>query len=259
MRAGQSPDFKRIHCLLTALGASLLCLARSGIAVAAAAAAVSPATDTGYGAITASYGGIGKTYLGREIAQVMGHEGAPWLERVARAREEGTDRLVPLLGLRPGDTVADVGAGTGYFSFRLSKAVPQGKVYAEDVQPEMLAIIRRRQASGEGGNVLTVRGDLTDTKLPAAAVDLILLVDAWHEFSFPREMGQSMVRALKPGGRVALVEYRGEDPAVPIKELHKMTEAQARREMASLGLTWQATDETLPWQHLMFFVKRQHD
>jgi ubiquinone/menaquinone biosynthesis C-methylase UbiE len=199
--------------------------------------------------------GIGKVYMGREIAHVMGHEGADWLERSSRAQEEGTDRLVPLLGLRPTDTVADIGAGTGYFSFRMSKTVPQGKVYAEDVQPEMLAIIRMRQAKGEGANIITVLGDVADTKLPTGALDLILLVDAYHEFSYPREMGLSMVHALKPGGRIALVEYRGEDSDVPIKVLHKMTESQARKEMAALGLVWQHTDESLPWQHVMFFVK----
>jgi ubiquinone/menaquinone biosynthesis C-methylase UbiE len=212
------------------------------------------ANDT-YVTIAPSSDGIGKSYLGREIAQVMGHEGAAWLERSERAEEEGTDKLVPLLGLRPTDAVADIGAGTGYFSFRMSLAVPRGKVYAEDVQPEMLAFIKQRQARGEGANIVTVLGDTADPKLPAGAVDLILLVDAYHEFSFPREMGAGMVRALKPGGRIALVEYRGEDPAVPIKELHKMSEAQARKEMTALGLTWQRTDETLPWQHLMFFAK----
>jgi ubiquinone/menaquinone biosynthesis C-methylase UbiE len=202
-----------------------------------------------------SVDGIGKTYMGREIAQVMGHEGADWLERSSREQEEGTSKLVPKLGLRATDVVADIGAGTGYFSFRMSQAVPQGKVYAEDIQPQMLAIIKARQAKGEGNNIVTVLGDIKDPKLPANAVNLILLVDAYHEFSFPREMGLAMVRALKPGGQIALVEYRGEDPSVPIKNLHKMTEAQAKAEMRALGLTWQRTDESLPWQHLMFFQK----
>jgi ubiquinone/menaquinone biosynthesis C-methylase UbiE len=223
-----------------------------------AATTAAATQDAGYGSVPASIDGIGKTWMGREIAFVMGHEGADWLERDTRQQEEGTDRLVPLLQLKPTDAVADIGAGTGYFSFRLSRAVPQGKVYAEDVQPEMLAIIKARQARGTGANIVTVLGDNADPKLPANAIDLILLVDAYHEFSEPRAMGAAMVRALKPGGRIALVEYRGEDPQVPIKELHKMSEAQARREMAALGLTWQRTDETLPWQHLMFFVKREH-
>jgi SAM-dependent methyltransferase len=224
--------------------------------LAVAGSCIAAATDDGYAVTAPSFDGIGKSYMGREIAFVMGHEGAPWLERASRVEEEGTDKLVPLLGLRPADAVADIGAGTGYFSFRMSKAVPNGKVYAEDVQPEMLAFIKQRQARGEGANIVTVLGDITDPKLPPGSIDLILLVDAYHEFSYPREMGQAMVRALKPGGRIALVEYRGEDPAVPIKELHKMTEVQAKKEMAALGLTWQHTDETLPWQHVMFFTKR---
>jgi ubiquinone/menaquinone biosynthesis C-methylase UbiE len=202
-----------------------------------------------------SHDGIGKSYMGREIAQVMGHEGAQWLERASREQEESTNKLVGLLGLSPTDVVADVGAGTGYFSFRMSKAVTRGRVYAEDIQPEMLAIIKERQKKGEGPNVVTVLGTITDPKLPADSLDLILLVDAYHEFSFPREMGEAMVRALKPSGRIALVEYRGEDSSIPIKDLHKMTEAQARKEMAALGLTWQRTNESLPWQHVMLFRK----
>jgi ubiquinone/menaquinone biosynthesis C-methylase UbiE len=199
--------------------------------------------------------GIGKTYMGRAIAEVMGHEGADWLDRASRSQEEGTDKLVPLLGLRPTDAVADIGAGTGYFSFRLSKATPKGTVYAEDIQPEMLAIIKQRQAKGEGANIVTVLGDIKDPRLPPASLDMILLVDSYHEFSFPREMGEAMVRALKPGGQIALVEYRGEDPNVHILRLHKMTEVQAKKEMAALGLTWRRTLESLPQQHLMFFAK----
>ena len=200
--------------------------------------------------------GIGKAYMGRDIAAVMGFDGAAWLDRSARAKEEGTDKLLPLLGLKPTDVVADIGAGTGYFSFRLSPLVPQGKVYAEDIQQEMLDLIDARKAKGEGKNVITVIGGITDPRLPANGVDLILLVDVYHEFSYPREMGQAMVRALKPGGRVALVEYRGEDASVPIKDLHKMTEAQAKKEMSAVGLQWVSTDsKSLPWQHVMIFAK----
>lgn len=200
--------------------------------------------------------GIGRAYLGRDIAAVMGSDGSAWLERSDRAKEEGTDKLLPLLGLNPTDIVADVGAGTGYFSFRISPLVPRGKVYAEDIQQEMLDLITARKAKGEGKNVVTVLGGVADPRLPANAIDLILLVDVYHEFSYPREMGQAMVRALKPGGRIALVEYRAEDSNVPIKELHKMTEAQAKKEMAVLGLQWISTDsKSLPWQHLMIFSK----
>lgn len=203
----------------------------------------------------ASPDGIGKVYMGREIAQVMGHEASGWLDRPERVDEEGTDKLVPLLGIKPADVLADIGAGTGYFSFRMAKLAPKGKVYAEDIQQEMLDIIAQRQREGEPANVVPVRGTETDPKLPADSVDLILLVDAYHEFSFPREMGEGMVRALKHGGRIALVEYRAEDPAVPIKRLHKMSVRQAESEMSALGLSMLGGDESLPWQHVMFFKK----
>lgn len=200
--------------------------------------------------------GIGKYYMGREISHVMGHRGAGWLERPEREREERTDLLVKELGLRDTDVVADIGAGTGYFVFRMSPLLPRGEVMAVDIQPEMLAIISDR-AQQAAANVTPVLGTTTDTRLPPASVDLILLVDAYHEFSHPREMGESMVRALKPGGRIALVEYRKEDPRVPIKPLHKMSEAQARKELQALGLRWLETRSVLPQQHLMFFEKPQ--
>ena len=198
--------------------------------------------------------GIGKVYMGREISFVMGHLGAGWLERPDREAEERTDLLVTNLGLKSDDVVADIGAGTGYFSFRMSSLVPNGKVLAVDIQPEMLAIIEERKAGG-WKNIETVQGTITDINVAPDTVDLILIVDAYHEFSHPREMGESMVEALKPGGRIALVEYRQEDPSVPIKFLHKMTEDQAKKEMAAIGLTWIETKDVLPQQHLMFFEK----
>ncbi len=197
--------------------------------------------------------GIGRSYMGREIAHVMGHEGADWLDRPERDKEESSSRVVPLLGLKPTDIVADIGAGSGYFTFRMSAAVPQGRVYAVDIQKEMLDMIKARQ--GNAANITTVLGGIGDPRLPVGGVDLILLVDAYHEFSRPREMGLAMMRALKPGGRIALVEYRGEDQKVPIKDIHRMTQAQAKKEMAVLGLVWQRTDDSLPWQHVMFFAK----
>ena len=198
--------------------------------------------------------GIGKRYMGREISHVMGHQGARWLERPERERQERTDLLISELGLRPTDIVADIGAGTGYFVFRISPLVPQGQVLGVDIQQEMLDIMESR-AVGTVDNVSTVLGTITDINVPDNSVDLILLVDAYHEFSHPREMGRSMFRALKPGGRIALVEYRAEDPTVPIKPLHKMSQEQAIREMAALGLRWVATSDRLPQQHLMFFAK----
>ncbi len=199
--------------------------------------------------------GIGKFYMGREIAYVMGHEGADWLERPDRAESELPDEVVKNMGLKPTDVVADIGAGTGYFTFRIAPKVPKGKVFAVDIQPEMLSFIEDRKRATGIGNVVPVLGTIADVKLPAAAVDAVLLVDAYHEFSHPREMMESIVRALKPGGRVIQIEYRGEDDDVPIKRVHKMTQAQARKEMAAVGLTWKETRNFLPMQHFMVFVK----
>jgi ubiquinone/menaquinone biosynthesis C-methylase UbiE len=176
--------------------------------------------------------GIGKFYMGREIARVMGYQGAEWLERPERIEEERPDQVVEQMKLKPADVVADVGAGTGYFSFRIAPQVKQGKVFAVDLQPEMLAIIEKRKKELKADNVVPLRSAETDAKLPENSVDVALMVDVYHEFSFPREMMLSVVKALKPGGRVVQIEYRGEDPDVPIKRLHKMTVAQCRKEMA---------------------------
>ena len=208
-----------------------------------------------YGKVAPSRDGIGKTYMGREIAQVMGHLGAGWLERPEREREEQPAKLVEALNLRPTDTAADIGAGTGYFSFRMAAKVPQGRVLAVDIQPEMLALLRDAAAEKSITNVEPVLGRTDDPNLPADSVDLALMVDAYHEFDFPREMMLGIVKGLKPGGRVALVEYRGEDASVPIKPLHKMTEAQAIKEMNAVGLEHVETIQTLPIQHLMIFRK----
>ncbi|MFN7949207.1 MAG: class I SAM-dependent methyltransferase [Blastocatellia bacterium] len=199
--------------------------------------------------------GIGKFYLGREIAHVMGHLGAEWLERPDREETELPQQVIENMPLRPDSIVADIGAGTGYFTFRLSPRVPEGKVYAVDIQPEMLALIEQRKQATDARNVIAVQGTETDTKLPPQSVDVVLLVDAYHEFSSPREMMESIVRSLKPGGRVVQIEYRGEDPDVPIKRLHKMTQQQAKKEMAAVGLVWKETRNFLPQQHFMIFEK----
>ena len=199
--------------------------------------------------------GIGKFYMGREIAHVMGHEAAAWLERRERLETETPDEVVRQMKLKPTDVAADIGAGTGYFSFRLGRVVSQGKVYAVDIQPEMLAIIEQRKTKSGAGNVVTVLGSEMDTKLPAEAVDVALLVDAYHEFSYPREMMESIVRSLKPGGRVVQIEYRAEDPDVPIKRLHKMSVNQSRKEMAVVGLVWKETRTFLPQQHFLVYEK----
>jgi ubiquinone/menaquinone biosynthesis C-methylase UbiE len=199
--------------------------------------------------------GTGKYYLGREIARVMGHEGAPWLERAEREEEEQPDVLYDLLELSPGAVVADVGAGSGYHTRRLARAVGDvGRVFAVDIQPEMLEILEDRLTREGITNVAPVLGTPTDPGLPEASVDLVLLVDVYHEFLHPYEMMNALCRALKPGGRLVLVEYRAEDPAVPIKPLHTMSEVQVRREMALHPLRWERTvSDRLPWQHYLEF------
>ncbi len=201
--------------------------------------------------------GIGKFYLGREIAQVMGHEGADWLERPEREQEERTDLLVPALKLKPGAAVADIGAGTGYYTRRLAKAVgTNGLVFAVEIQPEMLDLLTNKMAGENIFNVKPVLGTITDPKLPRAAVDLILMVDVYHEFDHPFEMVAAMCQSLKPGGRIVFVEFRAEDPAVAIKAVHKMSEAQVRREMSVHPLEWVETIAKLPQQHIIVFRKR---
>ncbi|MGB3403427.1 MAG: methyltransferase domain-containing protein [Microcoleaceae cyanobacterium] len=199
--------------------------------------------------------GIGKVYFGREIASVMGHEGAAWLERSQRRVSEQPQQAITALNLKPTDIVADIGAGTGYFTFRMSPLLPQGQVLAVDVQPEMLELIDFVKTQENITNVQTVLADVTHPHLPPETVDLALLVDAYHEFEYPQEMMQGIWQGLKPGGRVVLLEYRKEDPRIMIKGLHKMTEKQVRKELESVGFIWQETNETLPQQHLVIFQK----
>jgi ubiquinone/menaquinone biosynthesis C-methylase UbiE len=208
-----------------------------------------------YATTTPSRDGIGKVYMGREISQVMGHRGARWLERSGRVREERPERVIESIALAADAEVADIGAGTGYFSVRLAERVPEGRVFAVDIQPEMLDILRQRLAREDIDNVEPVLGREDDPRLPSNSIDAALLVDAYHEFAYPREMMQGIVAALRPGGQVILVEYRGEDPSIPIKPLHKMTEAQARREMSAVSLRHVATLDVLPTQHILIFEK----
>lgn len=201
--------------------------------------------------------GIGKVYLGREIARVMGHEGAYWLERSSRRWEEQPQQAIDALDLKPTDVVADIGAGTGYFSFRISPLVPEGKVLAVDIQPEMLQMMNQVIDQADIANIETIQGNPSNPNLPSESIDLALMVDAYHEFDHPKEVMQGLVEALKPGGQVVLAEYRGENPLIPIKRLHKMTQRQVKREMGAVGLVWRKTEEFLPLQHLMFFEKPQ--
>jgi SAM-dependent methyltransferase len=199
--------------------------------------------------------GIGKFYQGREIAGIMGFEGAPWLERPSRESEERPDLLVEELHLQPGMTVADIGAGSGYLSRRMARMVSPGRVFAVDVQPQMVALLTELSRKPEYQNLVPIQGGADDVRLPPASVDLAVMVDVYHELAYPYEVMRSLIRALKPGGRVVLVEYRGEDPAVPIKTVHKMSEAQIRREMNALPLIWERTSERLPMQHIAVFRK----
>jgi len=202
--------------------------------------------------------GIGKFYLGREIAHVMGHQAAEWLERPEREAEEKPDLLIEALKLKSGDVVADIGAGTGYYSWRMAKDVGEkGVVYAVDIQQEMLDLLAQKMAERNISNVKGVLGTITDPKLTAHSVDLVLMVDVYHEFDHPFEMMQAICQALKPGGRVVFVEFRAEDPKVPIKEVHKMSEAQVRKEMSAQPLEWVETIATLPWQHVIVFEKKR--
>lgn len=198
--------------------------------------------------------GTGKFYMGREIAQVMGHQWAEWLERPQREEEEQPELLIERLRLKPGDVVADIGSGTGYFTRRLARKVgPAGKVFAVDVQQQMLDLLQANLAMLGITNVIPILGAARNPRLPDGSVDLVLMVDVYHEFDFPYEMMAGICRALKPDGRVVFVEYRLEDPDVPIKLLHKMTEAQVKKEMSAMPLSWLGTIEVLPRQHIIVF------
>ncbi len=199
--------------------------------------------------------GIGKYYMNREIAKVMGHQAMMWLERPSRVNEEKPDLTVENLDLKPDDVVADIGAGTGYFSFRMAQQVPEGKVYAVDIQPEMLDAITFLKEENNIDNVETVLGTEEKPNLPPESIDLALMVDAYHEFAYPREMMEGIVEALKPGGRVVLLEYRKENPMIMIKPLHKMTQKQVKKELKAVGLKWQETKQFLPEQHFLVFNK----
>jgi ubiquinone/menaquinone biosynthesis C-methylase UbiE len=222
---------------------------------ALALAAAEPAPSR-YSAVAASADGIGKVYLGREIAQVMSFHGAQWLERPERVDEERPERLLAALELKPGMTVADIGAGTGYYAWRMAERVgANGTVYAVDIQPEMVKLLERQMSRRGAANVKAVLGGVDDPRLPPASIDLALMVDVYHELEYPYEMLAAIVRALKPGARLVFVEFRAGDASVPIKPLHTMTEAQVRKEAAVHALEWVKTVRDLPWQNAIVFRK----
>lgn len=202
--------------------------------------------------------GIGKYYFGREIAHVMGYQGIDWLERPERESEEHLSQLVDSLKLAPGMVVADIGAGSGVISLLLAKKIgPNGTVRAVDIQEEMLSVLSKRLKQLNVTNVKPVLGTVKSPNLKPATVDLALMVDVYHEFNYPYEMLSAISKSLKPGGRVVFVEYRKEDPTVPIKLLHKMTEAQVKREAGQpeFNLHWAETIEVLPRQHVIVFER----
>lgn len=204
--------------------------------------------------------GIGVFYLGREIAHVMGHSAfnVQWMERIDREEEEGTTALMDALKFRDGEVVADIGCGSGYISRNMAKRIGSGFVYAVDIQEEMLDSLAKRMSMFRITNVKPMLGTTTDPKLPPASCDTMIMVDVYHEFDQPYEMIRSMIAGLKPGGRIVFVEYRKEDPKVPIKELHRMSEAQVRKEMSvHPELEHLETIETLPIQHIIIFQKKK--
>lgn len=199
--------------------------------------------------------GIQKWYLGRQIARVMGHQAADWLERPEREQEEKTEQMVDALEFRDGEVVADIGVGSGYVARKIAPKIGSGTVYGVDIQPEMLTVLAKRMAMFRITNVKGVLGEEKDPKLAPESVDTMIMVDVYHEFEYPYEMISAMLKALKPGGRIVFVEFRGEDPKVPIKTVHKMTEDQVKREMAVQPLTHEKTIGVLPWQHIIVFRK----
>jgi len=203
------------------------------------------------------YSGIGKWYMGREIAYVMGFQGINWLERSEREIEEDVSTLIKNMEIKTDDTIADIGAGSGYHVFRMAPLAENGLVYAVDIQPEMLEAIELKKGSKRVSNVETVLGSEKTINLPKNSLDKILLVDVYHEFSYPAEMVESIKNALKSNGQLFLIEYRGEDLSVPIKKIHKMTEKQSIKEMEAAGFRLKENIDNLPWQHCMIFEKNQ--
>ncbi len=199
--------------------------------------------------------GTGKWYMGREIAFVMGFQGINWLNRPEREEEENTSKLLKNMVIKPDDTIADIGAGSGYHVFKMASMANNGLVYAVDIQDEMLAAINYRIETSKVNNVAAVKGSQKSANLPENSVDKVLMVDVYHEFSYPIEMLASIKKALRANGKIYLIEYRGEDANVPIKKVHKMTQEQAVKEMEAAGFMLENNSGNLPWQHCMVFVK----
>ena len=214
-----------------------------------------PTTDSVYTYQKASRDGIGKFYMGREIARIMGAEGSVWLERDNRSIEENTDLSIEKISLPVNGIVADIGAGTGYYSFKLSDKVPQGKVFAVEIQDEMISYLRNKKLQLKDSVVEIIKGSNHSPNLPDNSIDLAIMVDVYHELDFPAEMLQAIRKALKQNGKLLLIEFRGEDPAVAIKGLHKTTVTQLNRELKANGFQLNYRGEFLPIQHLLLYEK----
>jgi len=226
------------------------------LAILCVGALVAPAASRGQTPVEPARRDPPGFYMGRRIADVMSWQGAEWLFRQTRVEEEQPEAMLDALEIKPGMTVADVGAGAGYHAVRLARRVgDEGIVLAADVQPQMIAMLKRNARDAGVRNVRPVLCTQRDTKLPAGEVDLILMVDVYHECSDPETLLDGLLAALKPGGRLVLVEFRGEDPEVPIKPEHKMTVEQARKEVEPRGFAFKTSHEFLPWQHVIVFEK----
>jgi precorrin-6B methylase 2 len=203
-----------------------------------------------------SAGGTGKLYYGREIAQVMDASGATWLERSERQQEENTALAINKMNLSDSEVVADIGAGSGYYTFRMAAKVPQGKVYAIEIQDEMIRLLNEHKQKEKAANVIVVKGSNTSPNLPPHSIDLAIMVDVYHELEYPHEMLQSLRQALRDSGKLLLIEYRGEDSALAIKPLHKTTVAQLNKELGANGFIPLYQGEFLPIQHFLLYSKK---
>jgi len=203
-----------------------------------------------------SPGGTGKFYFGREIAQVMGAAGAPWLERSERQQEENTTLAIDKMNLSGSEVVADIGAGSGYYTFRMAAKVPRGKVYAVDIQDEMIKLLNERKQKEKATNVIVVKGSDTSPNLPTHSIDLAIMVDVYHELTYPHEVLESLRQALRDNGKLLLIEYRGEDPELAIMPLHKTTVAQLSKELGANGFLLLYQGEFMPIQHFLLYSKK---
>lgn len=212
--------------------------------------------DSVYTYITASNGGTGKVYMGRQIAYVMDAAGADWLERSDRLKEEHVQQAIDSFPLQPNSVVADIGAGTGYYTFKIASKIPDGKVYAVEIQDAFVQQLNNKKKQTNAANVTVAKGTEQSPELPANSIDLAIMVDVYHELKYPHEMLQALYKALKPSGKLLLLEYRAEDASIPIKELHKLSIMQANKELEANGFTLYQRKEFLPIQHYLLYDKK---